>query len=75
MRYAVLYRDEDSNWIIEVPSLPGCRSDGKTREEAITNIRDAIALYLDVLPEDRRDLYPEFIEPELIAIEPALENE
>ena len=69
MRYAIVYRDEDGNWIIEVPSLPGCRSEGNTREEALENIRDAIKLYLEVLDEDRKELYQEFIDPELVAIE------
>jgi predicted RNase H-like HicB family nuclease len=69
MRYAIVYRDEDGNWIIEVPSLPGCRSEGATREEAIENIRDAIQLYLEVLDENRKELYQEFIDPELVAIE------
>lgn len=69
MRYAIVYRDEDANWIVEVPSLPGCRSEGNTREEALENIRDAINLYLEVLDEDRKELYQEFIDPELVAIE------
>jgi predicted RNase H-like HicB family nuclease len=69
MRYAIVYRDEDNNWIVEVPSLPGCRSEGNTREEALENIRDAIKLYLEVLDEDRKELYQEFVDPELVAIE------
>jgi predicted RNase H-like HicB family nuclease len=68
MRYAIMYRDEENNWIAEVLSLPGCRSDGATREEALANIKEAIELYLEVLPEDRKELYQEFIEPELVAI-------
>ncbi len=69
MRYAIVYRDEDSNWIAEVPSLPGCVSQGNTREEVLENIRDAIRLYLEVLDEDRKELYQEFIDPELVAVE------
>lgn len=69
MRYAIVYRDEAGNWIAEVPSLPGCVTQGETREEALENIRDAIALYLDGLDEERKELYQEFIEPELVAIE------
>ena len=68
MRYAIVYRDEMGNWIAEVPSLPGCVTQGETREQALENIRDAIALYLDNL-DDRKELYQEFIEPELVAIE------
>lgn len=69
MRYAIVYRDEDGNWIAEVPSLPGCVSQGNTREEVLENIRDAIRLYLEVLDEDRKELYQEFIDPELVAVE------
>lgn len=47
-RYDVLLtRDEESGWYgIEVPDLPGCYSQGKTKDEALSNIREAIALYL-----------------------------
>jgi predicted RNase H-like HicB family nuclease len=37
-----LYRDEDGVWIVECPSIPGCVSQGDSREEALVNIRDAI---------------------------------
>lgn len=47
----VLDRDEDNNWIAECPSIPGCVSDGRTREEAVENIREAIALCLEVRQE------------------------
>jgi predicted RNase H-like HicB family nuclease len=69
MRYAIVYRDEDGNWIAEVPSLPGCVSQGDTRDEAIENIKEAATLYLESLEEDRKDLYREFIDPELVALE------
>jgi predicted RNase H-like HicB family nuclease len=42
MRAVVLYRGEDGYWVAEVPSLPGCVSQGKTKAEAICNIREAI---------------------------------
>jgi predicted RNase H-like HicB family nuclease len=48
----ILYTDEDGNWIAEVPSLPGCGSDGKTRDEAPDNVRDAIEGYIDALRQD-----------------------
>ena len=47
-----LYQDEDGVWIAEVPSIPGCGSDGKTREEALANVRVAAELCLSV----RKDL-------------------
>jgi predicted RNase H-like HicB family nuclease len=73
MRYAIVYQDEEGNWIAEVPSLPGCISQGDTREEAIANIREAIALYLEDLDEERKELYQEYINPELVAVEPVIE--
>ncbi len=44
-------RDEDGKWIIECPSIPGCVSQGDTREEALENIREAIELCLEVRAE------------------------
>ena len=44
-------RDEDGVWIAECPSIPGCVSQGDTKDEAIANIRDAIALCLEVRAE------------------------
>jgi predicted RNase H-like HicB family nuclease len=49
MRQTLIYRGEDGYWIAECPSLPGCISQGKTRAEAIENIREAIALYIEAL--------------------------
>ena len=42
MRQVILYPGEIGYWIAECPSLPGCVSQGKTKEEAIQNIREAI---------------------------------
>jgi predicted RNase H-like HicB family nuclease len=47
----VLDRDEDGVWIAECPSIPGCVSQGATREEALVNIKEAIALCLEVRAE------------------------
>ncbi len=44
-------RDEDGVWIIECPSIPGCVSQGKTKDEALENIKEAIRLCLDVRSE------------------------
>jgi predicted RNase H-like HicB family nuclease len=52
MRQVILYRDEDGYWIVECPSLKGCVSQGKTKEEAIANIKEAIAGYIAALEED-----------------------
>ena len=51
-----LDRDEDGVWISECPSIPGCVSQGKTKEEAVEYIKDAIALCLEVRAE--KELLP-----------------
>jgi predicted RNase H-like HicB family nuclease len=48
---ATLDRDEDGVWIAACPSIPGCVSQGATREEALANIREAIAACLEVRSE------------------------
>ena len=44
-------RDEDGVWITECPSIPGCVSQGETKDEAIENIKDAIKVCLEVRAE------------------------
>jgi predicted RNase H-like HicB family nuclease len=44
-------RDEDGVWVVECPSIPGCVSQGRTKQEAIKNIKEAIALCLEVRAE------------------------
>jgi len=52
MRQAVIYPGEDGWWVAECPSLPGCVSQGESREQAIANIKEAIEGYVEVLKED-----------------------
>ncbi|MCD6291427.1 MAG: type II toxin-antitoxin system HicB family antitoxin [Anaerolineae bacterium] len=52
MRQVIIYPGEDGYWVAECPSLPGCISQGKTKEEAIRNIREAINEYIIALEED-----------------------
>ena len=47
-----LYPGEDGWWVAECPSLTGCISQGKIREEAIRNIRKAIQVYIEALIQD-----------------------
>jgi predicted RNase H-like HicB family nuclease len=64
MRQVIIYPDrEDGGWVAEVPSLPGCVSDGQTVQEAISNVRDAIEAWLetarahgDPVPDDPHDV-------------------
>lgn len=50
-RRVLLYPGEDGYTIAEVPSLPGCVSQGITRDEALVNIREAISLHEEALRE------------------------
>lgn len=52
IRQVILYKDEDGYWIAECPSLKGCNSQGKTKEEALSNIKEAIVGYVAALEED-----------------------
>lgn len=52
MRQVILYPGEDGYWVVECPSLPGCISQGHSKEEAISNIKEAIQGYIAALEED-----------------------
>jgi predicted RNase H-like HicB family nuclease len=52
MRYKVLLIESDEGYAVNCPALPGCWSQGRTREEALANIREAIRLWLEVADED-----------------------
>jgi len=68
MKYRVLIeQDEDGIFVAEVPSLPGCISQGNTREEATENIKEAIALYLESL-ESHNEPVPPPITEELVEV-------
>ena len=68
MKYRVIIQpDEDGVFVAECPSLPGCISQGQTREEAKANIAEAIAGYLESLKE-RGEPVPPSIEEEIIEL-------
>jgi len=62
-----LERDEDGVWVAECPAIPGCVSQGRTREEAVANIREAIALCLEVRAERGLPLTIETRQVEVVA--------
>ena len=68
MRQAVIYSGEDGFWVAECPSLPGCVSQGSTKEEAIKNIREAIEGYILALKEDNLPVPEERFETLLVAV-------
>ena len=53
-----MYPGENGYIVVEVPSLPGCVSQGKSREEALANIQEAIALHIEAL-RDRGEAMPD----------------
>ena len=68
MRQVILIPDSESGgFTVTVPSLPGCLSEGDTYEEAMTNIRDAIALYIEDLIADGEPV-PEDMAPIQVAL-------
>jgi predicted RNase H-like HicB family nuclease len=68
MKYRVLIElDEDGVFVAEVPSLPGCISQGRTRQEAIENIKEAITVYLESLAA-HNEAIPPSISEELVEV-------
>jgi len=49
----ILEPSEEGGYTAIVPSLPGCISEGDTKEEALKNIREAIELYLEPVEDDQ----------------------
>ena len=60
-----LDRDEDGIWVVECPAIPGCVSQGMTRDEAMDNIREAIQMCLEVRAEQGLPLTVETREVEV----------
>jgi predicted RNase H-like HicB family nuclease len=54
MKYSVTLVESDEGWAVWCDNLPGCCSQGATREEALTNIREAIAEFLAARTEEIR---------------------
>jgi antitoxin HicB len=58
----IIQQDEDGIFVSECPNLPGCISQGKTREEAIENIQDAIKGYVESLKKHNEPVPPSIYE-------------
>ncbi len=68
MKFSVtIDRDEDGMFCTSCPSIPGCHSQGSTREEALKNIQEAIALSLEVRAERGIPLTVETAQVEVVA--------
>ena len=68
MRQIIIYPGEDGYWVAECPSLPGCISQGKTKEEAVVNIKEAIQGYIAALEEDHLPVPAERFDAILVAV-------
>jgi predicted RNase H-like HicB family nuclease len=68
MRQVVIHAGENGYWIAECLSLPGCVSQGVTREEAIANVREAIHLYVSTLMEDGLPVPEERFDAALVSV-------
>lgn len=68
MRQVVIAHGEDGYWVAECPSLPGCISQGSTKEEVIANIKEAIEGYVVALQEDGLPVPKENFDTMLVAV-------
>ena len=68
MREVILYPGEDGYWVVECPSLPGCISQGKTKRQAIKNVKEAISCYTRALEEDNLPVPKEKFEVSVVVV-------
>lgn len=68
--FRVEVEDEDGRWVAEIPSLPGCATEGDSKEEALEALREAAQAYLDVMSE-HGDPLPEKVQQEVMVIDSA----
>ena len=68
MRQVIIYRGEDGFWIAECPSLPGCISQGRTKKNALSNIKEAIEVYILALREDNLKVPADHFDALLMAV-------
>ena len=68
MRTVILRRGEDSGWVAECPSLPGCVSQGKSKVEAITNIKEAIDGWIETMKAHNQPIPEEDFETQVLCV-------
>ena len=68
MRQVVISHGQDGYWVAECPSLPGCISQGQTREEAVRNIKEAIDGYIAVLEDDGLPVPDDHLDTLVVAV-------
>jgi len=62
MKYKVSIERTDEGYAVWVPGLPGCWSQGETEQEALDNIKDAIAAYLETVEDLTREQEARYVE-------------
>lgn len=68
LRQVLVHRGEDGMWVAVAPSLPGCVTQGRTREDAIENAREAIDAYVEALAADGLHVPEETFDAVLVAV-------
>ena len=68
MRQVIIYRGESGFWVAECPSLPGCISQGETRDRALNNIKEAVEGYELALKEDGLPVPDDTLDALLVAV-------
>ncbi len=67
-RQVLLHKDEEGWWIAEVPSLPGCASQGKTRDEALRNVKEAIECHTEAMRAAGEDVPDDSLDALLVTV-------
>ena len=67
-RQVLVYPGEDGFWVVECPSLPGCVSQGRTKAEALANVKEAIELYIESLRSDQMPVPEDRFQAEVVAV-------
>lgn len=68
MRIVILRPGEDSGWVAECPSLPGCVSEGRTKPEALENIKDAIDGWIETMKAHDQPIPEENFETQVVCV-------
>ena len=72
MKYTVIIEPgRESGYVVRVPTLRGCVTQGKTREEALANVKEAIEVYIEALLEDGIPI-PTEVGKEVVEVEVSL---
>ncbi len=68
MRAVILRRGEDSGWIAECPSLPGCVTQGETKADAVRNIKEAIEGWIETMTDHGQPIPAEDYDTQILCV-------